>query len=271
MAKEKKFILSDESLNTYGFRVLTEGIDLTDFERNPLMFFGHNTYGLPIGKWVDIQKKDGQLTATAIFDEQDEMGKRVADKVAQGFLNAVSIGFDITETSTESPFILQGQTRPTITKSKLNEASIVSFPANRNAYRLSSGAKTIALSASLEDLSGLLPLMQSSNSNNIATIEDLVIELGKTKGIVTPANANHYRALAKADPNALIELFKQQAAPIQVSLIEAIKAGNTNTPSDSNKNNWTFAEWSKKDPEGLLQIKRADPVRYTELAKKYSH
>lgn len=270
MAKEKRFILSDESLNTYGFRVLTDGIDLTDFERNPLMFFDHNTYGLPIGKWADIEKKDGQLTATAVFDEKDEMGKKVADKVAQGFLNAVSIGFDIAETSTESTFVLQGQTRPTITKAKLNEVSIVNFPANRNAYRLSSGTKTIVLSASQEELSGLLPLMRQSNSNNLATIEELVIELGKTKGVVTPANEAHYRTLAKADANALIQLFKQQAAPT-VSIIDALKARNPNAPNGSNKNDWTFADWSKKDPDGLLQIKKTDPNRYAELAKNYSH
>ncbi len=31
------FVLSDESRNSYGFVVLTDGIDTTAFERNPVM------------------------------------------------------------------------------------------------------------------------------------------------------------------------------------------------------------------------------------------
>lgn len=267
--KEKTFVLSDESINTYGFRVLTEGIDTSEFAKNPLMFYNHNTYNLPIGKWDSIEKKDGKLFATGIFDTEDEMGAKVAQKVEQGFLNAVSIGFDVIETSAESPFVLQGQTRPTITKAKLNEVSVVNFPANRNAYRLSNGTRTILLTASSEELSALLPLMNKKPNSNNPTIEELIIELGKMKGIITSENEAHYRNLAKADNTALYALVSQAANP-KTSVAELLKQQQQTQPTPINKDNWTFTEWSKKDPNGLLSIKKTDPARYEQLAKQYN-
>ncbi len=38
MAKTYPFIVSDENvLNSYGFRVMTDGIDLAQYEKNPLV------------------------------------------------------------------------------------------------------------------------------------------------------------------------------------------------------------------------------------------
>ena len=38
----KEVIISNSSLNSYGFRVLTEGIDTAQFERNPILLWMHN-------------------------------------------------------------------------------------------------------------------------------------------------------------------------------------------------------------------------------------
>lgn len=35
------FVISDESLNDQDFRVMTNGIDLTQFKKNPLMLWMH--------------------------------------------------------------------------------------------------------------------------------------------------------------------------------------------------------------------------------------
>lgn len=39
--KKKTFVLSDESVNSYGFRVLTDGIALDNFKKNPVMLWNH--------------------------------------------------------------------------------------------------------------------------------------------------------------------------------------------------------------------------------------
>ena len=71
------FVLSDETVNSYGFVVLTEGIDTTAFERNPVMLYMHNRDGNVIGRWDNIRKEGKRLLADAVFDESTELGAQV--------------------------------------------------------------------------------------------------------------------------------------------------------------------------------------------------
>ena len=42
------FVLHDESVNTYGFRMLTSGANLEEFKKNPVMLLNHDDYSLPM-------------------------------------------------------------------------------------------------------------------------------------------------------------------------------------------------------------------------------
>lgn len=136
------FIVSDESINVYGFRVLTEGIDISQFKRNPLMLYMHkrNTYKPTgdevIGRWENIRKENGKLLADAVFDEDNDFAKKIADKVRGGFIKMASIGIQPTEKSTEKQHLKKGQTRATVTKSILTEISVVDMGGNNNALKL---------------------------------------------------------------------------------------------------------------------------------------
>jgi phage head maturation protease len=139
----KTFICSDESINRYGFRVLTAGIDISQFKKNPIMLFNHermswgaDVYNGPIGRWDNIEKKESQLLADPIIDDNDPKGSILSKKVENDFIRAASIGFQIIETSEDPKLLLPGQTRPTVTKCKLIEISIVDIPANINAVSL---------------------------------------------------------------------------------------------------------------------------------------
>lgn len=141
--KPKTFVLSDESINSYGFRVLTAGIALDRFERNPIMLWNHTRSisddsgtMLPIGKWANIRVEDGLLIADAIFDEKDEFAMKIAEKVEQGIINMASIGFVVNEESDKPELVLSGQTRKTVTKCTLLEVSIVDIGSNSNAVAL---------------------------------------------------------------------------------------------------------------------------------------
>jgi HK97 family phage prohead protease len=125
------FLLSDESVNSYGFAVKTQGIDLKRFKKNPVMLFNHER-GQVIGKWENLRKQGGKLFADAVFSETTEKGREIAEQVRNGFLNAVSIGIEATERT-----YIDGI--DTITKSVLNEVSIVDIPANENAVRHEEG------------------------------------------------------------------------------------------------------------------------------------
>lgn len=140
---KKTFLISDESLNSYGFRVLTNGISLERFEKNPIMLWNHTrSYGdnndtlLPIGKWTNIRKEDDKLFADAEFDMDDAFAAKIAKKVEKGYINACSISIIALEESGDIDNVVQGQTRNTIIKSILREVSLVDIPSNSNAVSL---------------------------------------------------------------------------------------------------------------------------------------
>ena len=67
---QKRIILSDSSLNRYGFRVLTSGMLIEAFKKNPVMLYMHfRDEGSPIwgdskaiGHWEDIQLNGDELS-----------------------------------------------------------------------------------------------------------------------------------------------------------------------------------------------------------------
>lgn len=130
----KSFVLHDETVNTYEFRMLTSGADLSEFVKNPVMLLNHNDLALPIGRWENIRIEGTKILADPVFDLKDERGKQVSGKVDDKFLNAASIGaWPPLEISDDPALKLAGQKHPTVTKWKVREASIVTIGSNHNA------------------------------------------------------------------------------------------------------------------------------------------
>ena len=135
----QRFICSDETLNSYGFWVMTKGISLERFLKNPVMLWNHSrSYGskddvLPIGYWKDIRIENGCLTAEPVFDAKDDFAQQIASKVEQQVVRACSIGIRILTTSCEDKYMKPGQTRDTVIACELREISLCDIPANGNA------------------------------------------------------------------------------------------------------------------------------------------
>lgn len=178
MSKNKTFVLSDDSLNTYGFRTLTDGIDIAQFEKNPIMLFMHNRpyrgtteeYSV-IGRWENIRKEDGKLLADAVFDMNDAFAKTIADKVENDFLRMASLGFQPIEYSESAEHLLPGQRYATVTKSIAKEGSIVDLGANNNALALCDVPAIYDHSEQLVTLSAgsnaIIPLIKNSKNNHM--------------------------------------------------------------------------------------------------------
>ena len=157
--KNKTFVLSDESLNCYGFRVLTGGIDISRFEKNPVMLWSHTrSYRdaddtlLPIGYWENLRVEDGKLLGDAVFDMDDAFAAKVARKVEKGVIRACSIGIEVLERSDLPEDVVQGQTRSTVKRCRLNEVSVTDIPANVNCIALyDASGKVIELTAEALD------------------------------------------------------------------------------------------------------------------------
>lgn len=163
--KEKRFVMSTEDLNSYGFWVSSAGIDLTDFAQNPVGFYNHDSSALPALKWKDLAIENGKLMGTAVFDENDTEAMKLWSKVENGFLNAASIGISILEWSEEKELLKQGQTNSTVTKCRLRECSIVNVPANKKALAVRLYDQTEAGYITLSDtnLSAYVPTITQTN------------------------------------------------------------------------------------------------------------
>ena len=129
MSKNKRFVLSDgNSINTKGYRIDINGLDLARFKSNPVMLYEHDPKNV-IGRWTDIQKENQRLTAIPEFDTEDIDVLSISGKVERGFLNGASIGIIVNEIQDINGIDV-------VTKSQLFEASIVAVPADEGAVRL---------------------------------------------------------------------------------------------------------------------------------------
>lgn len=201
------FVINTENVNEYKYRILTDGIDYTQYLRNPVVLYLHerdsfgNKGGEVIGRCIKLFVEDKKLIATIEFDEKDEFSKRIADKVAGGFIRMASMYADVIAASSEPELIKEGQLYETVTKCKLVEISIVPIGGNDDALKLSkkggevklnklnvkkedmSELKTIALAlgkpadTSESELLGTIAQVKLDASNSKAKVEELEAEI----------------------------------------------------------------------------------------------
>ena len=160
----KRVRISNESLNCYGFRVLTAGIDVEQYKRNPVLLYMHER-GNVVGYVKDPKVENDEITGELMFDCASEQSERCQKQFEFGSLRMVSAGLEIIETSEDPTMLVPGQTRPTITKSRLIEVSVADVGANDDAIVLE------------KDGTCGLPLINQNNNQNQEDMEQKVIAL----------------------------------------------------------------------------------------------
>ena len=156
-------IISTSRLNSYGSRVITAGIDITQYEKNPVLLWMHrrsfsSNSPLPIGRVENLRFDGDALKGTPVFDEKDPFAKQIADKWEGGFLKMCSAGLDIVETSVDPVHLLPGQTRATVLRCKLTEVSIVDIGSNDDALQLTNSGQLLTLASG--EACEALPLLE---------------------------------------------------------------------------------------------------------------
>lgn len=157
----KRVRISNDRLNSYGFRVLTSGMDVGQYNRNPVLLYMHER-GNVVGYVKDLKVENDEVTGELMFDRASELSKRCEKQFEFGSLRMVSAGLEIIETSEDPAVLVAGQTRPTITKSRLFEVSVADVGANDDAIVLEKDGKRITLS---KDGACELPLINHFNNN----------------------------------------------------------------------------------------------------------
>lgn len=131
---DKEFCLTDNSVNVYGYRLLTEGLDLAHYKKNPIGFMMHDRDGGVVVKWEDFRTEGDKLYGKPVINLSHPKGEEIATQVENGFINATSMGKIVCLAATDDPkFKMEGQTGPTVTKWFPREISFVDIPGNHNA------------------------------------------------------------------------------------------------------------------------------------------
>lgn len=216
----KRVRLTNDSLNSYGYRVLTAGVDVSQYERNPLLLYMHER-GKVIGVMKDIRVEDGEITGEPCFDEATELSRQCKKQWDFGSLRMVSIGFDVLETSGDPKYLLEGQKRPTVTKSRIYEVSVVDIGANDDAIVLRKDGTQITLSDGQE-----CPLPLLKNNHNTPPQMELK-QLARTLGL--PETADETAVNAKL---AELNASKDEAEKMRKEN-DALKLAQITTAVDS--------------------------------------
>lgn len=233
---DKAIIVSDESVNSYGFRLLNAGGDFTRFLKNPIGFLDHmhdtwdsEDYSGPIVKWRDLKIENTSITAIPDFDTKDPLGELVANKYENGFINTASIGFEAVEVSTDPKLMLPGQTGPTITKWNLIEISVTSIPSNENACKLyDNSGKAIELKDTNEylvKLAGFTTAPPQTETNNLKTnMKKVTLKAGL---VALAAFLGLSPDDAKIDTEVEFTAEKQTELNAKLAELETLKLGSS--------------------------------------------
>lgn len=204
----KRVRISNESVNCYGTRILTSGIDISQYIRNPVLLYMHER-GNVIGYVKDIKIEGQDVTGELVFDEVSELSKQLKKQWEFGSVKMVSANFQILSTSDDKQLLIEGQERPTVTRCKLVEVSVVDIGGNDDAIVLSHEGETISLSGQ-NSIDGVLPLINNKEpiKKKKMELKELAIKLG-LKETATEEEVNSKIVSLSATVNKVNDLEAQ--------------------------------------------------------------
>lgn len=310
MAYRKRFQLSDESINSYGFWVVSAGIDLSSIQKNCPLFYNHRTWELPCGHVENIELNNGKLFGDIVIDGGNDIEREYIRKIEAGDIKGCSMGFEPIEWSDAPEYVKQGQSRAALTKSLAYEVSLTPLPANQNALALKNGNNALTLDANsnydfipelkiqsnMKEIALLLGQPESSTAEQLCAV--LKPLLADAKAVVTLQKtveamgkdlpeAQHaiFVTLCKAD---IVQAFnfltlnkpevagapaapEAAAAPVQLSVsVSSLIQKGKGKVELAADDKGSLDYLQKYNPVELARIKHEEPDRYTELAADYA-
>lgn len=128
---DKEFCLTDNSVNVYGYRLLTEGLQLERFKPAIGFLMHDRSKGVAV-KWEDFRLEGDKLFAKPVVNSN--LFPDLAAQIEDGFYGCASVGHIVAlEISEKEALRAPGQTGVTVTKWFPRECSIVDIGGNFNA------------------------------------------------------------------------------------------------------------------------------------------
>lgn len=242
----------DEEARSFDVTASTEALDshrevvrqdwrLDRFKANPVVFFGHESWDLPIGKASDVRVEDGELRArvTLLSAAANPKAEQVFQSMREGALTGVSVGFRPGKRTVEK---VGGRECVVLSDNELLEISIVGVPANpearakdgrdsgvipgdamknivTKALGLSTDASDEAASAALE--TAITEILGATGAKSLAAVpaavEKIKLELA--------GHAEKAARLAALEAEQAKREAAEKAIRLTATIDEAVKAG----------------------------------------------
>lgn len=127
-----RFIAATEAVARDGMIIDSTGWQLENYRANPVVLWAHDYTGHrpPIGRAdITVDSETGNLMADITFDSADSFAADVERKYRDGFMNAVSVGWNTIEMSPSG----DGRSLGRVTKAELLDISAVPVPGDPGA------------------------------------------------------------------------------------------------------------------------------------------
>lgn len=288
-----KATFSTQDVNSFGFRVITAGIQLARYIKNPVITFCHDTDEMSVGKALSIAVEGTNLVGEVEFDMEDELGKQLDRKYNKGYMNGFSVGLRPIKFNWEKEV-------PELEESELVEIAAATVPSNENAVSLvnengekvelsyfkkttENSMKKIALLLGLADaateaeienaiqaMKAELAIKDSETktlSLQLQTIKDaekdektskLELALANPKKNLSDAQKADYKKLAESDIDTVINLVNNLPEAVKLRSVPGAKSAKKHEGK-------TFSQLQKEDPAYLTELKANSPEEFSAL------
>lgn len=136
-SRVRRFIASDESVDSYNSVISADGWELERYAKNPVVLFGHASWSHPIGKGAAfIEDRKLMLDVTFLPEDVNPLAERTLRILDEGLMGA-SVGFEPLEWEVDEARETGDEEWWNVplkyTRQSLLEVSVVTLPANPNA------------------------------------------------------------------------------------------------------------------------------------------
>lgn len=236
-----RFQISDNTTNTYDYRILTSGGRFERWNANPIVLFDHNDRQV-LGRGENLTIEGEALMSDVVFDNDDAQLAGIIGKIERGFIRMASVGVVPLKWMLDSAVLTNGEPTPTVVEWELREWSITPFGSNRGSIVLYDNAGG---QLDLSDRTTLLQLCDGCNPEipiikpNTMKLTTKTLELLQLTDVATEAEIEaklltlHARATDAEAKLAKIETDRITAQKVEaVTLTDAaIADGRINADS----------------------------------------
>lgn len=237
-------LASSETQDSHG-DIVKQDWKLDRYSQNPVVFFGHESWDLPIGKASGVRVVDGALHATVTLSKTNPKAEQVLQLMQEGMLKSISVGFRPGKRTMEK----RGDREVRVlSENELLELSVVAIGSNPDARakhisQHGAGAKETRM----DRLTKALGLNEDASAEVLdkafADLEKSITEAAGVPSLaLVPGKIEALTALVKAHSDKAAELDKLKAeidaakraqaeAAIVKAVDDAVIAGKI-TPAD---------------------------------------